>query len=104
MAARAHSLRERAALPFQRARPAAGGGRQPGQYLDNGQNYDNPFNHLALFHATLRFARMPASIAPCGKTTGRQVEQSTVDKSIARLNIEHYRKLLASETDEAKRQ
>lgn len=27
-----------------------------------------------------------------------------MDKAVARLNIEHYRKLLALETDEAKRQ
>jgi hypothetical protein len=27
-----------------------------------------------------------------------------VDRTVARLNIEHYRRLLAKETDEAKRQ
>jgi hypothetical protein len=27
-----------------------------------------------------------------------------MDKSVARLNIEHYRKLLANETDETRRQ
>jgi hypothetical protein len=32
------------------------------------------------------------------------VAEGTVDKTIAQLNIEHYRRLLSSETDEAKRQ
>ena len=33
-----------------------------------------------------------------------RLEEPAVDRTVARLNVEHYRKLLANETDETRRQ
>jgi hypothetical protein len=46
----------------------------------------------------------PAVLRPTGVLVGRHSEEATVDKSVADLNIAHFKKLLSTEADPARRQ
>jgi hypothetical protein len=46
----------------------------------------------------------PANQNPETKRKSSQERERALDRTVARLNIEHYRRLLATETDESRRQ